>query len=102
MDSATYFLSLAFLVLKYSAKPAPTWPPPAHHKDGKQVIDTLGSAVGIVEHSVDRRERLMQADGHQRQEACRQDIAAQDAQFLEDKGQNAKDGQSSAMQPTGW
>ena len=24
MDSATYFLSLAFLVLKYSARPAPT------------------------------------------------------------------------------
>ncbi len=61
MDSATYFLSLAFLVLKYSARPAPTWLAASHHKDGKQVIDTLGSAVRIVEHSVDRRERLMQA-----------------------------------------
>lgn len=33
----------------------------------------------------------MQANGHQRQEACRQDIAAQNAQLLKDKGEDAKD-----------
>ena len=85
-------LELSVLGLKVQRQTGTDLAAASHHKDGKQVIDTLGSAVGIVEHSVDRRERLMQADGHQRQEACRQDIAAQDAQLLEDKGQNAKDG----------
>ena len=85
-------LELGVLGLKVQRQTGTDLAAASHHKDGEQVIDALGSAVGIVEHSVDRRERLMQADGHQRQEACRQDIAAQDAQLLEDKGQNAKDG----------
>ena len=84
-------LELGVLGLKVQRQTGTDLAAASHHKDGQQVIDALGSAVGIVEHSVDRRERLMQADGHQRQEACRQDIAAQDAQLLEDKGEDAKD-----------
>ena len=84
-------LKLSVLGLKVQRQTGTDLAAASHHKDGQQVVDALRSAVGIVEHSVDRRKCLMQTNGHQRQEACRQNIAAQNAQLLKDKGEDAKD-----------